>query len=97
MPRDIHGRPVKSEAAEPVKAGAAKDKETKTTDRKAKEAEDPDDMIQNHHDRLKVIEERLGIAHKADAMKGQDQGGKAGMSAGHVTEKPGASYGRKRH
>lgn len=97
MPRDIRGHPVKSEAAEPVKAGAAKDKDSRTTDRKASAARDPDDQLQNHHDRLKVIEDKLGIAHKADAMKGQAQGGKEKADAGHVIEKAGASYGRKRH
>lgn len=84
-------------ATEPEKAGPAKDKDYRTTDRKAKEAEDPDDLLQNHHDRLSVIEERLGIAKPADAMKGQAQGGKAKAGAGHVTEGGGASYGRKRH
>jgi hypothetical protein len=97
MPRDVRGRPVKSEAAEPMRSGAAKDPESKTTDRKAKVDIDPDDLVQNHHDRLAVIEEKLGIAHKASGMKAEDQGGSAKVSAGHVTEKAGASYSRKRH
>ena len=97
MPRDSRGRPVKSEAAEPMRAGAAKDPESKSTDRKAKVDLDPDDLMQNHHDRLSAIEEHLGIAHKASGMKAEDQGGSAKVSAGKVTEKAGASYSRKRH
>ena len=39
----------------------------------------------------------LGISHKADNMKGEDQGGKAKRAkAGHVTDKE-PSYSRKRH
>ena len=97
MPRDVHGKSVKSEAAEPMKYGASGDKDSKTTERKGKEAMDPDDQLQNHHDRLSRIEEHLGIAHKASGMKAEDQAGSAKAGAGHVTEKGGASYGRKRH
>jgi hypothetical protein len=88
---------VKPGAAEPVKYGASGDKESKTTERKGKEEADPQDMLQNHHDRLARIEERLGIAHQASGMKPEDQGGKEKAGAGRVTEKAGASYGRKRH
>jgi hypothetical protein len=97
MPRDIHGKAVKSEAAEPIEYGASKDKESKTTERKGKLDADPEDMLQNHHDRLARIEEHLGLSKKADAYKDEDQGGKGKIGAGHVTEKAGAHYGRKRH
>jgi hypothetical protein len=97
MPRDVRGRAVKSEAAEPVKYGAAKDKDSKTTERKGKVDADPQDMLQNHQDRLAAIEEHLGLAKKADGFKAEDQGGKSKAGAGHVTEWAGASYGRKRH
>jgi hypothetical protein len=41
-----------------------------------------------HRDRIETIEKHLGLTHKPDNMKEE---------AGHVTEKAGASYGRKRH
>jgi hypothetical protein len=97
MVRDIRGHPVKSEAAEPIKYGAAKDKDSKTTERKGKVDADPQDMLQNHHDRLAAIEEHLGLAKKADAFKDEDQGGKGKIGAGHVSERGGPTYERKRH
>ena len=52
---------------------------------------------QEHRDRLDRIEKHLGIAHKASGMKPEDQGGSGKAGAGHVTERAGPSYGRKRH
>jgi hypothetical protein len=98
VPRDTHGRPVKSEAAEPIRYGPAKDKENDPDKRKAKKAFDqPAEHLQEHHDRLCRIEEHLGLSEKADAYKDEDQGGKGKIGAGHVTEKGGATYTRKRH
>ena len=60
-------------------------------EKKDKEVFDVDDRVQEHHDRLAVVEERLGIKRKADNMKGEDQGGKSKpVNAGHVSM-------RKRH
>lgn len=62
--------------------------------------------------RLEMQITHMGIHHKPDGMKSEDQGGSGKASAGHVTEKKGASggdtkkesstgkdahYGRKRH
>jgi hypothetical protein len=55
------------------------------------------DQLREHHDRLTKIEEQLGLAKKADAFKGEAQGGPAKAGAGHVTEKAGPSYSRRRH
>lgn len=98
MPRNVHGKSVKAEAAaEPVRAGKSGDKDYKTTERQSKEATDPDDRLQNHHDRLARIEEHLGIAHKASGMKAEDQAGSGKAGAGHVVEKGGKVYERRRH
>jgi len=45
------------------------------------------EQMKNHHDRLTEIEKRLGIRHKADNMRSEDQ--KKGAQEPH--------YGRKRH
>lgn len=47
--------------------------------------------------RMELQITHLGIHHKADGMKSEDQGGKEKVSAGHVTEKREPHYGRKRH
>lgn len=95
MPRDVRGRPVKSEAAEPIRYGASGDKDSKP--KMARSAEDPDDMIRDHHDRLARIEEHLGMAKPRDGFKDENQGGKIKAGAGHVTEKGGKVYERRRH
>ena len=41
----------------------------------AARGKDPADFQKDHHDRLCAIEAKLGIAHKADGMKSEDQGG----------------------
>lgn len=46
----------------------------------------PADGLKEHNDRLERIEKILGIAHKADEMKSEDQ-----------TKGKSPSYGRKRH
>jgi len=59
-----------------------------------------DGLHQHHHDRLKLIEERLGVAHKADEMRSEGQEPAKKPEAGHETEKntgKSAAYGRKRH
>lgn len=59
------------------------------------------ERVQQHHDRLAVIEKHLGLHHWGDDMKSQDQkamGGPRATSGEHITEKRGTpSYGRKRH
>jgi hypothetical protein len=94
--RDVHGKPVQSKQAEPKAIRVAKDKDNDPEKREDRKAFNEDQTLELHHDRLSRIEEHLGIAHKADGAKAEDQGGKEKVSAGHVTEK-GASYGRKRH
>lgn len=49
------------------------------------------DALKEHHDRLIRMEKHLGIEHKADGFKSQDQGGDEGDS------KKEPHYGRKRH
>lgn len=66
----------------------------------------------DEHRRVEMQITHLGVHHKADGMKSEDQGGSGKAEAGHVTEKKGAtggdtkkekatgkdaSYGRKRH
>ena len=45
------------------------------------------ERLNDHHDRLKNIEIVLGIHHKADGFKDEDQGGSGKAGAGHVTER----------
>jgi hypothetical protein len=88
MPRDQAGRPQ-----ETVKMPAASKVAPDST---ATAAHCP--HCSEHRDRLDTIEKHLGLTHKPDEMKSEDQGGKGKKEeAGHVTEKAGASYGRKRH
>jgi hypothetical protein len=110
MPRDIHGKPVKGEAAEPMRAAKAEERKSdEAADRKGREPHAEkleehekrlnahDGRLDNHHDRMARLEEHLGIAHKASGMKPEDQGGKDGkIEAGHVTEKAGNIYTRRR-
>ena len=96
MPRDVRGRPIPppekdkkhDKDAEPVKAGASAD--PISAPKEAKEAiGGPAETLREHHDRLKTIEDHLGIKRKADGYKAEDQGGKAKINAGHVTDKGG--------
>jgi hypothetical protein len=82
MPRDVSGKPVKPErAAEPVKEGPAKD--PISTPKEAKEAVGgPAEMLRHHNDLLITIADNLGIKHKLDGYKGEDQGGKAKIEVG---------------
>lgn len=94
MPRDTRGRVV------------APDKDEKVRGQKATESEEyPSKRMSAHAshladcpDCLKMVEKHMGLEHKADDMKSEDQGGKAGNPGkGHDTEKRTPSYGRKRH
>ena len=88
MPRDQAGRPQETVKMPP--AGKVAPDSASTAAHCPHCAE--------HRDRIETIEKHLGLTHKADNMKSEDQGGKAkGEYAGHVTAKAGASYGRKRH
>jgi hypothetical protein len=111
MPRDIRGRAVRSSAAEPEHASRSEERKSDQAEDKAQMAPhvakieensrrlDGHDILHAHHnDRLDRLESSLGIAHKASGMKPEDQGGKHGrVEAGHVTEKGGPTYTRKRH
>jgi hypothetical protein len=88
MPRDQAGRPQ-----ETLKMPAASKVAPDST---ATSAHCP--HCSEHRDRLDTIEKHLGLTHKADGMKSEDQAGSGKTeSAGKVTEKARASYGRKRH
>jgi hypothetical protein len=112
MPRDIRGRAVKPEkhAAEPEHASRSEERKSDQAEDNAqmaphvakieeheKRLDGHDGLHAYHNDRLDRIESSLGIAKKADAFKGEDQGGKGKIEAGHVTEKAGPYYERKRH
>lgn len=42
---------------------------------------------EEHHERIRNIEVLLGISHKPDGFKSEDQGGSEHAGAGHVTER----------
>jgi hypothetical protein len=73
----------------------APDKDLKVTGQKAIESEevagkreDPAAHLANCEDCMKHVTSHSGLAHKADGMKSEDQGGKAGNPAkGHDTER----------
>ena len=76
----------KDEQAEPVKEGGSGDKES--TPMENPRAVSQVEMIRAHHDRLKVIEDHLGLSKKEDEMEDEDQKNEKGkMEAGKVTEK----------
>jgi hypothetical protein len=97
-----YGKP-KSRVAEkePTKSTAKKDDKSgseQETAHNATESPVPEefgDHIRAHEDRLTNIETHLGMKHKADDMKNQDQAEpKSGKEAGHSTVRTSA---RKRH
>lgn len=89
MPRDQAGR-----VAETIKMPAASKVAPDTSPQAATHCP----HCAEHHDRLVALEKHAGITHKADAYKDEDQGGKAKIGVGHVTEKGGnMESGRKRH
>ena len=86
MARDQKGNPIKGNQSNEK----AKDPENKV------EAREDKGLITKyletqalHHDRLKTIEQKLGIEHKEDGMKGEDQTGSKKDEAN--------TRGRKRH
>jgi hypothetical protein len=90
MPRDVRGRAVSSEAHVKMPAASKVAPDTAAVPEHCPHCAE-------HNDRLMALEKHAGIAHKPSGMKAEDQGGSGKAGAGHVTEKGGASYGRKRH
>lgn len=111
MPRDTSGRAVKDYDAEPEKSAKSEERKSDKAEDKAqmepaekrleeheKALDGHSEKLDEHHDRLSRIEDHLGLSKKADEMKSEDQKEKPEKDiAGHVTEKPGPSYARKRH
>ena len=65
--RNTRGEPVEPTTGDKAKQAKA--------GHDAARGKDPADFQKDHHDRLCAIEAKLGIAHKADGMKSEDQGG----------------------